>query len=103
MSQTTDKTVAVEILRQLGGRKFVAMTGATQLYAIDNGMSCKIMRSKDGINYIQIVLNVMDTYDVTFYSIRGIDIKEVKSLSGIYCDGLKDAIESTTGLALSIG
>lgn len=100
-----DKTVAVEILKQLGGNRFLVMTGARGLVAMENGMGFKLpsFKAKQGINYVKIILNVMDTYDVTFYKVRGFDLTEISNYEGIYNDGLVELFEGETGLYTSLG
>ena len=59
--------VANTILEQLGGRRFVAMTGARNFTAIDDqrgALSFKVPRAKDGINAIKVTLTAMDDYTV---------------------------------------
>ena len=74
-----EESVAKIILQQLGGNKFVAMTGARNLLNVGNGLSFKIPGSggfaKNGINYIKVTLNGLDTYDMEFGRIRGQIIK----------------------------
>jgi hypothetical protein len=69
-----------------------------------NGMVFQLLGTltKNRINAIKITLNAMDTYDIDFMRIRGIDIKTVETLDGIYNDGLQDVISDRTGLALSL-
>lgn len=97
--------IAVEILRQLGGHRFLVMTGARDLVAMENGMLFKLPsnRARKGINYVKIVLNGADTYDVTFYKVRGFDMVEVGNSYGIYNDGLAELFENETGLYTSLG
>jgi len=33
---------------------------------------------------------------------RGLDVREIKTVAGIYCDRLKPLFENTTGLYLSL-
>ena len=94
---TTSMTVATEIYRQLGGRKFVAMTGAT-MYSGNNTLVVKFKGSKVA-NYMTVTLNSMDLYDVKISKYRGMNIKEVESFENVYADMLQDIFTRTTGLA----
>lgn len=98
-------TVGQIILKQLGGSRFVAMTGARALMGMEDGLSFKLPSNfaTDGINYIRIKLNVRDTYDVEFGKTRGMKYTEISKQEGIYNDSLRDVISETTGLALSLG
>ena len=100
----TDKTIAIEILRQLGGNKFIAMTGAKNFYATDNGMCFKLSSNmtKDRISHIKINLNSMDTYDIEYINIRAGVIKQIDTFNGAYNDMLRDIISSRTGLTLGL-
>jgi hypothetical protein len=95
-------TAANEILSQLGGNKFIVMTGAT-CYSDNNGQTlvAKFKGSKTA-NIMYITLNSMDLYDVKICKYRGMDIKTVKELNGAYADMLKPLFEKTTGLRTSL-
>jgi len=97
----TDKTVASEILNQLGGNRFIAMTGAKYFSCDDNSLNFAFPGSKLG-NKCRITLNVMDTYDMTFYKIRGINVKETAEISGLYNDTIAKVFSEKTGLAISL-
>ena len=98
----TDKTIAITILKQLGGNKFIAMTGANKFYAENNGMGFALPGGggfcRNGINYVKITLNSMDTYDMEFKRIRGTKITDVAKHEGIYNDMLQSTFTSETGL-----
>lgn len=63
----TTTTTATIILQQLGGSRFIAMTGATNLLDLGNGIQMKIGRGAlDGITHVRVVLNARDLYDISF-------------------------------------
>ena len=63
--------VAQEILRQLGGGRFVAMTGASQIVGDDKALQFRIPLSRKGrINKFRIVLEPTDTYTVKAYRVE---------------------------------
>ena len=64
------KREGAEVIAQLGGGRFIAMTGAKDFFIGPKGMVFKIGRNSKSVNYIRINLNSMDTYDVEFLSIR---------------------------------
>lgn len=90
--------IAKEILRQLGGNKFVVMTGAKYFTADKNALCFAFMRS-NGVNRVKITLNAMDTYDLEFGYVRGANMTVVKTCEGVYNDGLVETFERVTGLA----
>lgn len=98
----TDKTVAIEILKQLGGNRFIAMTGAKNFACTDNSFLCQIPMKKDRISHIKITLNAMDTYDLEFLSAWGGDLKTVATFEGAYNDMLRNVVSSRTGLNLTL-
>jgi hypothetical protein len=95
---TLTEGVAKEILAQLGGNKFVAMTGAKNL--VDGGkfLAFKLPRAKDSINYVKITLTSMDLYDIEFGRIRANQYKVVKKVDGVYNDQLQSIFTKVTGL-----
>jgi hypothetical protein len=98
--------IAKEILRQLGGNKFIAMTGARNFIAINNGLSFRLPGGggfcKDGINIVQIVLDPSDTYTVTFKRVRGNTLREIARVEDVYNDNLRCVFETHTGLRTSL-
>lgn len=91
----TDKTVAITILKQLGGKRFMVMTGAKGFLALDDGMAFSIPKGANGIRRIKITLNSMDLYDMEFYSLSG---KSLKKVNNVYNDQLQDIFTAETGL-----
>ena len=92
------KAIAVEILNQLGGNRFIAMTGASNFCCGENLFTCKIMRNQSGANYLRIKLNSLDLYDMEFIRIHGNTTKVVAEKNGIYDDMLQSVFTSVTGL-----
>lgn len=95
-----DDTIGQTILEQLGGNRFIAMTGAKD-FGYDNKtytLSFKIGKNASKANYVKIHLTPMDTYDMTFLNIRGPNYEEVKTYKGIYADQLQELFTETTGL-----
>lgn len=96
-----NKEIAQIILNQLGGTgKLNAMTGAYNFVAIDNGVSFKIKNRS--ANYIKIVLNGKDLYDVEIGRISGMNYKVVKKQEDVHVENLKKFIEESTGMHLSL-
>lgn len=93
--------VAQIILEQLGGFRFIAMTGAKNLGATSNSLRFNISsRNKAKANGVEITLNASDTYTVHFYSINKRDwtVDTKKQVSGVYADMLQDLFTEVTGL-----
>lgn len=89
--------IAQNILAQLGGNRFIAMTGAKQLVALPTGLQFSFPRSaKNKANKVAIRL-VGDLYTVNFFSARGITIVDRREFEMIYGDRLAAIFTEQTG------
>lgn len=96
-----NEEMAKIIIQQLGGfGKLRAMTGAYNFVAQENGVSFKIKNPK--ANYIKVILNGKDLYDVEIGRIRGADYKVLVDEKDVYVENLKQLIEKSTGMYLSL-
>ncbi len=98
--------VANTILDQLGGRRFLVMTGAKNLVGSANSLSMRInSTNSDGkrVNVLSVTLDPSDTYTVTASYLRANRLTEVATASDIYNDSLRDVFERFTGLYTSLG
>lgn len=91
---------AGEILRQLGGNRFIAMTGAKDFAKDDakNEIVFKIGRNAKSVNYVRIKLTPMDTYDMEFLNVSVKGIKVKSKVEGVYNDQLQDIFTENTGM-----
>lgn len=102
--------VADTILEQLGGNKFLAMTGANHLLSDGNTLRMNLPKNASKANRLWITLNADDTYTMNFFKFtagrlnkktfawtedKKVDVKEIK---GVYCDMLQDIFTSVTGM-----
>jgi len=92
------QSIAKEILAQLGGNRFIVMTGAKHLTSTLKGLHFKIGRNDQGINWVRIVLDDSDTYTMEFLKIRVEKNTVVKEYSNVYCDQLQKMFTAATGL-----
>ena len=97
-----NQMTARTILNQLGGNRFVAMTGAKQLVDLGEGLQFRIGRNCKKVNSVVIKLNGNDLYDVEFYNIRGINFTKKSEAKNVFCDQLADIFEEHTGLYTSL-
>ena len=109
-----NKEIAVTILQQLGGNRFVAFTGAKDFTTINNGLRFKIGRNSSKANRIEITLNGSDLYDMKFIKYRPFSVKvdhkkmEVKTIeeksetvkewNDVFFDQLQELFTEVTGL-----
>lgn len=110
MNRNTE--IADTILNQLGGGRFVVMTGSRDFIAIDNGLRMGLARNASKANRLDIKLNGMDTYDMRFYrytgprySTRGGQFRTypekvttAKEYHGVYFDQLQELFTEVTGM-----
>ena len=88
-------TVANEIYRQIGGRRFAAMTGARQFAGDKDSLRFRIGRNRSKAAIIRISLNGYDLYDMTLYRSNG-DIENIREM--LYAEDLERVFASETGL-----
>lgn len=97
---------AETVLKQLGGGRFIAMTGAKNFLKGKNFIQFDIPKAKDGINRVTIRLTSMDLYDMEFgmmRTIKGIPTYFPKGkMKGLYDDMLQESFTSRTGLNTSL-
>lgn len=95
---------AKTIVEQLGGNKFVSMTGAKNLVAGDMALTFRLPSqfAKDGINLVNIALTGSDEYNVTFSKVRGTKITVVSERRGLHAADLQPAFIDATGLRTSL-
>lgn len=110
----TNTTTAETILQQLGGNKFVAMTGAKNFVALDNGIKFNIGRNASKANTVKITLNGLDLYDIEFIKFTPFKIsvnhktcavttreektEVIATYNDYYDDMLQDLFTRVTGL-----
>ena len=96
------KEIAQTILQQLGGNKFIAMTGAKNLGFTNKGLQMKIGRNAKGVTHVIIELTSMDLYDIEFVKVRAMKRTTIKKLKGIYADQLGEIFKKYTGLNIRL-
>jgi hypothetical protein len=105
-------SVANEILKQLGGNRFIAMTGAKNIYTWNEyALYFELPPNKTKAKIFVITLTPMDAYKIEVFKKSTLKAQviqgkpamiRVKELDGIYCDQLKDVIEQLTGFYLTL-
>lgn len=102
LNEGMGKREGAELIKQLGGGRFIAMTGAKDFFIGPKGVVFKIGRNSKGVNYVRINLNSMDTYDIEFLQVRKFKEKVKSQAKGVYADTLRGAFEQHTGLRTSL-
>lgn len=97
--------IAKTILEQIGGGRFIAMTGSKVFIDFGNGLRMNLTRNKTSANRLDILLDEeTDTYIMRFYrhsfskKTLEVTIKEIARHEGVYCDMLEEMFTSVTGL-----
>ncbi len=83
--------VADTILDQLGGRRFLAMTGARNLTGSANALSMQIPGNPKRVGYVRITIDASDTYTMKFIKSRTLAV--MAEVSWIYADTLRQTFE----------
>jgi len=103
-------TVGETILSQLGGQKFITMTGAKNITGTKDGVYMRIGKNKSKANHLFITLNGLDLYDMRFKYVTTpkINITTGKVTEGknevvaeyndIMCEQLQEIFTQVTGL-----
>ena len=86
------------LLKQLGGNKFKAMTGAKDFGIGSDGLQFKIGRNSKSISHIVIRLTSMDVYEMKFLRVRAGKITVVKKVNNVYADKLGVIFKKYTGM-----
>jgi len=103
VSEAMDKRQGAEALKQIGGNRFIAMTGAKHFGVGPNGMSFKIGRNSKRVNHVTIDYDRgRDLYNMKFDWVTIKGIKNKKTLKGVYADQLAKAFEKYTGMYTSL-
>jgi len=100
---TQTQQVAQTILSQLGGNRFIAMTGCSNFLSDTNSLSFKLPRGK--ATHCTITLDASDTYTVEFVkcNMRAAVYRQVVAeTSGVYADQLTELFTRATGLYTSL-
>lgn len=93
-----DTQIAKIILEQLGGNKFVAMTGAKNFVVGPECLYFQIPKT-NGITQVTITLDVNDTYRMEFSTVRKFVPIILSTHSNVYADQLQSIFTEQTGLA----
>lgn len=99
-----DMHVANTILAQLGGNRFIAMTGARNIVRYPTALSLRFgPGGKAGLNGLRVQLNANDYYDVSFFKLRGTTFKVIAKIDNVPVENLRETFTGVTGLETSLG
>ena len=98
------------ILQQLGGNKFIVMTGSKNFLGDGYTLRMHLAKNMSKANRLEITLDADDTYTMRFYkytagrlnkktfSFTEDKVSEIYTLSGVYCDMLQQVFTQVTGM-----
>lgn len=89
--------VAQTILEQLGGRKFIVMTGAKNFVGDEKMLMFSLPKNASGANKVRITLTPTDLYDIEFFKIRGTTVTLLDAIEEVYAESLQDIFTERTG------
>lgn len=98
---TDAATIAKTTLAQLGGGKFIAMTGAKNFIRGNDGslhFQLPARFATNGATRVKVMLDPTDTYTMEFFRVRKMEAVTISRHEGLYCDMLQDVFTSETGL-----
>lgn len=102
--------IAETILNQLGGNRFLVMTGANHLMSDRSTLRMNLPRNASKANRLWITLDASDTYTMRFFkysaprfnrrTLKWIEekITEVAELTDVYADQLQTCFTKVTGM-----
>lgn len=90
--------VAQTILQQLGGNRFIAMTGAKNFVGSADALHFSIGRGAvNKANKVVVRLGSDDLYTVEFWNVRGVNMRQLETVDGVYADTLRRVFTDATG------
>ena len=94
----TDMTVAKTILEQLGGRRFIVMTGSKNFVGSNDSLSFKVGSNGSKVTHVRVTLTPADLYTVVFMNVRKFEVKELSKHEDVYNDQLQEIFTRETGM-----
>lgn len=82
-------TISNDIFNQLGGQKFVVMTGAKNMVSSENGLTFQIGKNASKANLVKVTVNANDTYNLQFWN-KGKEINSILLMVKYFQQGLND-------------
>jgi hypothetical protein len=102
-NKTKAMSAATTILEQLGGNKFIAMTGSKNFIDCGNGITMHLITNKAKAKYLKIEITDKDTYKMTFSTVKKFEYIVLEEIEGVYAEMLQDIFTTKTGLLTSMG
>lgn len=96
----TDMTVSKAILAQLGGTRFIAMTGAKSFVGDEDRLVFRVPATmvRGRGSHVKIILNASDLYDIKLMKFRDYEPKIIDTRENIFAADLQKIFTEMTGL-----
>ena len=101
-------SIATTILQQLGGNRFIAMTGASNIGCLNDELSMKLPKNSSGANYLTIELTSLDVYHLKFLKSSPAGFRAgkwhdkkivvISETDGAYAENLQKIFTEVTGM-----
>lgn len=103
-------SVANTILQQMGGNKFIVMTGSKNFLSDGNTLRMSLAKNISKANRLEVTLDADDLYTMRFYKYTAgrlnkktwswtkDKVEEVYTVSGIWFDMLQSVFTQVTGM-----
>ncbi len=92
---------AANILAQLGGNKFLTMTGAKIVSYAAISLLLQLPRNPKGIKWVRVILDEDDTYIMDFAKLVN-RMPKSSRIAGVYVEQLQEVFTANTGLYTSL-
>lgn len=97
--------IAKTILQQLGGNRFIVMTGSKEFIDMGNGLRMNLAKNKTSANRLDIVYDEgKDLYRMRFFrrtfskKTFEVKVRDITNYEEVYCDMLESVFTEVTGL-----
>lgn len=90
--------VATTILEQLGGGRFIAMTGSNTFIGSADSLRFKVGSNAMKVTHVRVTLDPSDTYTVEFLKVRSLKVETLSTESNVYAEDLQKIFTAGTGL-----
>lgn len=100
----SENIVAKTILQQLGGTKFLAMTGSKNLTTTKYSLNMNLSKNNASAKFLTVELEENDTYTMTFSKLKKGTFEFIicQQKTGVLFDQMQAVFTEVTGLRTSL-
>jgi hypothetical protein len=97
-----DLQVAATIFEQIGGHRFMLMTGSSNFVGDGDSLTMRLTHNLLRARWLKITLMPDDTYMMEFIVMRGEEPVVVRKYRDVYWDQLQELFTEATGLQTTL-